>query len=182
MAHAFLRYANAKRIKTRFTVGRMLARLDDRSTARSGTLEGVKAWSCRSISNNCIPNDTAPQCRYRDLDPGRTRGRHTHVLECTQRARLRNGVVSGSDLVIRFQTPVRRPTQNPSLPTNASLKSPCEPHSSLFVTPSGISSRTSTPVSKHRVRHHLTGTNIEQVNNRFGDDPPAYQARSMQDR
>ncbi|KXG50187.1 uncharacterized protein PGRI_061540 [Penicillium griseofulvum] len=42
-----------------------------------------------------------------------TRGRDTHVLECTKSARLRNGVVSGNALEIDFQTLMGRPPQNP---------------------------------------------------------------------
>ncbi|CAG7997717.1 unnamed protein product [Penicillium salamii] len=42
-----------------------------------------------------------------------TRDRPTHVLECTQRAHLRNGVVQGADLRIPFQAVMRRPIANP---------------------------------------------------------------------
>ncbi|CDM37858.1 hypothetical protein CBS147339_6561 [Penicillium roqueforti] len=42
-----------------------------------------------------------------------TSGQHTHALECTQSARLRNGVVSGDALEIDFQTLMGRPSQNP---------------------------------------------------------------------
>lgn len=42
-----------------------------------------------------------------------TRGRNTHVLECTKSARLRNGVVFGNTLEIDFQTLMGRPPQNP---------------------------------------------------------------------
>jgi hypothetical protein len=42
-----------------------------------------------------------------------TRGRETHVLECTKSARLRNGAVSGDALKIDFQTLMGRPPQNP---------------------------------------------------------------------
>ncbi|KAJ5942009.1 hypothetical protein N7516_002177 [Penicillium verrucosum] len=42
-----------------------------------------------------------------------TRGRETHVLECTRSATLRDGVVSGNVLIIDFQTLMGRPPQNP---------------------------------------------------------------------
>lgn len=41
------------------------------------------------------------------------RGQDTHVLECTKSAMLRNGVVSGNELELDFQTLMGRPPQNP---------------------------------------------------------------------
>ena len=42
-----------------------------------------------------------------------TRGRSTHILQCTKSAKLRNGVVSGDALELDFQMVMGRPPQNP---------------------------------------------------------------------